>query len=65
MHQADPTWLLIQTEQPERYIYEPKARNVNNDWIGDSIKESLLTLLSVKIQPMVMFHKKKVFIFSA
>lgn len=52
----------------ERYIYDPKVRNLNNDWIGDSIKESLLTLLGVKIHLWLCFIKKKkkrVLIFSA
>lgn len=43
----------------ERYIYDPKVRNLNNDWIGDSIKESLLTLLGVKIHLWLCFIKKK------
>lgn len=49
LHGVDPAWLRMQTEQLQSCLCEPKMGNPNDDQIGDSIKESLLILLGVKI----------------
>lgn len=52
VHQADTAWLLMQTERPESYIYEPKMGDPNDGWVGwvgDGIRDSLVILSGMKI----------------
>lgn len=47
----------MQTEQPESYIDEPKTGDLNDGWVGDGIRESLVILFGVKIYLWLRFIK--------